>query len=43
MDFNVQTVMLAENELIIGVDAKLFGTLKSVYTNFQFLIATRSH
>ena len=37
----VKTVFLAENEVIVGVVAKLSGVNKSMYTDFQFQIATK--
>ena len=33
---NVETVVLADNEVIIGVVAKLFPGVKSAYSDFQF-------
>jgi hypothetical protein len=33
------TVVLAENEVIVGVVAKPFKDVQSVYTDFQFQIA----
>ena len=36
---NDETVALAENEVIIGVKAKLYGNAQSLYTNFKFQIA----
>ncbi len=37
----VKIVLLAENEVIIGVVAKLWGVKQSRYTDFQFQITTR--
>ncbi len=36
-----ETVVLAENEVIVGVVAKLRSGYQSVYTDFQFQIATK--
>ncbi len=35
----VETVVLAENEVIVGVVATLYPGYQSAYTNFQFQIA----
>ncbi len=40
-DLSVETVMLAENEVIMGVKAKLYDECQSIYTDFQFQIAAR--
>ena len=37
----VSTVVLAENEVLVGVAAKLFPGGNSIYTNFQFQITNR--
>jgi hypothetical protein len=37
----VETVMLSDKEVIIGVAAKLFKHYQSVYTDLQFQIAAR--
>ena len=34
-------VVLADNEVIVGVAAKLFNNCKSLYSDFQFLIAAK--
>ncbi len=34
----IETVLLAENELIVGVVAKLLSGCQSIYTDFQFQI-----
>jgi hypothetical protein len=34
--WDVETVLLAENEVIVGVKAKLHPDWQSVYTDFQF-------
>ncbi len=36
------TVILAENEVIVGVLAKFYPAQQSKYTDFQFQIASRS-
>ncbi len=36
---DVDTVLLAENEVIVGVVAKLSSVCQSSYTSFQFQIA----
>ena len=36
-----ETVLLAENEVIVGVAAKLCPGYQSLYTDFQFHIASR--
>ncbi len=36
---SVKTVVVAENEVIVGVVAKLFSGTQSCYTDFQFQIA----
>ncbi len=38
-DFFKETVLLAENEVIVGVVAKLYHGCQSFYTDFQFQIA----
>ena len=38
---NVKTVVLREKEVIIGVVAKLWLGNRTLYTDFQFQIATR--
>jgi hypothetical protein len=37
----VETVLIAENEVIVGVKARLFPGCQSVYTDFQFQIGSR--
>ncbi len=37
---DVKTVLIAENEVIVGVVAKLYLGFQSVYRDFQFQIAT---
>ena len=37
-NFEVETVELENNEVIIGVKAKLCDGYQSIYTDFQFLI-----
>ncbi len=39
--FEVKTVLIADNEVIVGVVAKLTSVYQSVYTHFQFQIASR--
>ncbi len=36
-----ETVQLEQNEVIVGVVAKLFADDQSIYTNFQFQIALK--
>lgn len=38
-DLNISTVVLEDNETIIGVDAKLRQGHQSAYTDFRFQIA----
>ena len=40
-DMKKETVVLAENEVIVGVVAKLFSRWQSLYSDFQFQIATK--
>ena len=40
-DCDVETVVLADNEIIIGVVAKLRAGYQSLYTDFQFQIGIR--
>ena len=40
--YDKETVVLEENEVIVGVVAKLRKPWQSLYTDFQFQIATRS-
>jgi hypothetical protein len=37
----VKTVVIEENEVIVGVVAKLYPNLQSLYSDFQFQIGTR--
>ncbi len=37
----VGTLLIADNELIVGVAAKLYPGYQSCYTDFQFQIASR--
>ena len=37
-DLKVETVYLEDNEVIIGVKAKLYPGYQSAYSDFQFLI-----
>ena len=38
---DMQTVQIAENEVIVGVKAKLLDGCQSIYTDFQFHIGRR--
>jgi hypothetical protein len=37
----VETVLIGDNEVIIGVVAKLLPSLQSIYSDLQFQIATK--